>query len=281
MTDGSVHVITGATSGIGEATAIELARRGAHVALVCRSLERGEATRARIRSETGSDAVSLHCADLAAFSDVRRVAGEILDAFPRIDVLVNNAAVIHMRPERTVDGFEAMFAVNHLAPFLLTNLLLDRIRATPGARIVNVSSNAHRYARLDLDDPNSERDFAWMRTYGRSKGANILFTRELARRLEGTGVTANSLHPGAVTTGLGANNAPRLHRVLNGILRPFFLSPEGGARTSVLLATSPELAGVSGGFFVKGRQRTPAAWTLDDEFARCLWEASERWVGLA
>ncbi len=272
-------VITGATSGIGEATAIALARAGSDLTLVCRSREKGEATVARIRDARPEAAVDLAIADLSAQAEIRRVAAELL-ADPRpIHVLVNNAGVVNLKYSTTVDAIETTFAVNHLAYFLLTRLLLERIQSTPGARIVNVASDAHRFSGMDFENLGHESDFRWMKVYGQSKLANILFTRELARRLDG--VSVNALHPGGVSTGLGANNGTRLHGLLMTLLKPFMKSPEGGARTSIYLATSPEVASVTGEYFAKCRRTPGSRASRDMESAARLWEVSERMTGLA
>jgi NAD(P)-dependent dehydrogenase (short-subunit alcohol dehydrogenase family) len=276
---GRTCVVTGATSGIGEETALGLARLGARVRMVGRSRERGEASQRRIRAETGSDTVELHLADLASLTEIRRLAEELLEACPRIDVLVNNAGVVNLRRSTTVDGFETTFAVNHLAYFLLTNLLLDRIRASAPARIVNVASHAHRFGALDLDDLQSERRYRAMQTYGRSKSANILFTRELARRLEGTGVTANCVHPGGVGTRLGTHNGG-LGRVAMRLARPFLRTPARGAETSIHVATAPELEGVSGRYFARCRETRPSPAATDPATAARLWELSSEMTGV-
>ena len=279
--EGKRCVITGATSGIGEATARALARGGAELTLVCRSAERGEATKERIRDAAPDARVDLVIADLGSQAEIRRAADDLL-ADPRpIHVLLNNAGVVHLSYSTTVDAIETTFAVNHLAYFLLTRLLLDRIRETPGARIVNVASEAHRFSSMDFDNLGHESDFRWMKVYGQSKLANILFTRELARRLEGTGVTVNSLHPGGVSTGLGANNGALLHRVLMLLGRPFMKTPEQGARTSIHLATSPEVEGVSGEYFANCKRKPGSRESNDPEIARRLWEVSERMTGVS
>ncbi len=272
-------IVTGATSGIGEVTARELARQGWSVGIVCRSRTRGESTQARIREATGCE-VALHLGDLAVQRDVRHVAAEILAAHPRIHLLVNNAGVVNLKRETTPDGIEAMLAVNHLAPFLLTRLLLERLRASAPARVVNVASEGHRMVRgMRWDDLGFERRFSWWRAYCQSKLANLLFTEELARKLEGSGVTANSLHPGAVATGLGANNG-WVSRLVVPLLRPFFRTPEQGAATSLHVATAPELDGVTGRYFADCREARPGRGAQDPAAARRLWEASEQLTGL-
>jgi NAD(P)-dependent dehydrogenase (short-subunit alcohol dehydrogenase family) len=271
-------LVTGATSGIGEETALGLARLGARVGLVGRSRERGERALARIRSASGSPAVELLLADLSQLAEVRRLADEVLERYEALHVLVNNAGVVQLHRTTTPDGHETTFAVNHLAPFLLTLLLLPRMRASAPARIVNVASDAHRFGALDPDDLENER-WGAARAYGRSKSANILFTCELARRLEGSGVTANCLHPGAVATRLGKNNG-RLGRLVTSLLAPFFLSPARGAATSLHVAAAPELEGVSGRYFKRSREAVAAPASRDPALARRLWQESCRMTGV-
>ncbi|MEE2672520.1 MAG: SDR family oxidoreductase [Myxococcota bacterium] len=274
-------VITGATSGIGEATALALASAGAELSLVCRSPERAEETLARIHQAVPEAAVDLVFADLSAQAQVRHAAQQIL-ADPRpIHVLLNNAGVVQLSRTTTVDGIETTFAVNHLAYFLLTMLLLERIRETPAARIVNVASEGHRFSRMDFDDLGHEKRFRWMQVYGQSKLANILFTRELARRLEGSGVTVNSLHPGGVSTQLGANNATRLHGFVMALAKPFMKTPEQGARTSIYLATSTEVADVTGEYFANCKRKRGSRESEDADIADRLWQVSEELTGWA
>lgn len=276
--DGRICLVTGATSGIGEATAAGLARRGAHVVLVGRDRRRGQQSRDTVRAQSGSDRVDLLLADLQSPQEIEALALQVQDRYPALHVLVNNAGVVNLRRELTPAGFERTFAVNHLAYFQLTTLLLDRLRASAPARIVNVSSHGHTMAKLDLDDLQTERaKYAWFRVYCNSKLANVLFTYELARRLEGSGVTANCLHPGAVATALGKNNG-RLGRIVLPLLKPFFLSPEQGAATSIHLASAPELASTSGQYFAKCRPKASSEASHDETLARDLWDASERLV---
>jgi NAD(P)-dependent dehydrogenase (short-subunit alcohol dehydrogenase family) len=278
---GRTCLVTGATSGIGEATAVGLARLGARVLLVGRDAERGAASVAKVKRETGNEAVELLLADLASLDQVRSLAAAVLERAPQLHVLVNNAGVVNVRRETTVDGLETTFAVNHLAYFLLTRLLLERLRASAPARVVNVASEAHRFGDLDLDDLQTERrPYRWMRVYGASKLANVLFNAELARRLAGSGVTANCVHPGGVGTGLGANNGG-VSRIVLPLLRPFMRSPESGARTSIYLASSPEVEGVSGRYFIRCRPRATSAAGGDADLARRLWDASNRLTGLS
>jgi retinol dehydrogenase-12 len=275
--DEKVCVVTGATSGIGKAAAAALARQGGRVVLVGRDRGRAQATAAEIGS--GGTQPQVEIADLASLAQVRELAGR-LSALDRIDVLVNNAGLVLGEHRITPDGYEHVFAVNHLAPFLLTNLLLPKLTATAAARVITVTSDAHTAARLDLDDPNLENGWDSWRSYANSKLANILFTRELARRLEGTGVTANCMHPGVVRTGFGREARP-LMRLGITIVRPLLLSPERGADTIVYLASSPDVAGQSGGYYVKRRRREPSAAARDDAAGRRLWEISEQLTGLA
>jgi NAD(P)-dependent dehydrogenase (short-subunit alcohol dehydrogenase family) len=276
---GRTCVITGATSGIGRATAIALAEKGATLVLVCRDQQRGEETLAAIVRQTGRRDASLVLGDLAVQRDVRRIAGELLAADRPLHVLINNAGVVNLQRMVTADGIEATFAVNHLAPFLLTNLLLDRLRQSAPARVVTVSSEAHRWGQLDFDDLGNERRYRFMRVYGQTKRANILFTAELARRTAGSGVTANSLHPGAVATSLGKNNGAWA-RALIALLRPFFRSPAGGAATSIYLASSPAVEAVTGRYFVDCQEKRPAPQACDADAARRLWDVSAKMTRL-
>jgi len=274
-------LVTGASSGIGEQIALGLAREGARVALVGRSRERGEASAERVRRESGNPKVELLLADLASQEAVRGLASRVLDRFGSLEVLVNNAGIVNLRRETTPEGLEATFAVNHLAYFQLTLLLLERLRACAPARVVNVASDAHKFGgALDFDDLQNERRYRSMKVYGQSKTANILFTRELARRLEGTGVTVNCLHPGAVATRLGQQNGA-FARALTAALKVFFRTPAQGADTAVWLASAPELQGVTGRYFYSRKELEPAAHARDADAAERLFETSARLVGLA
>jgi NAD(P)-dependent dehydrogenase (short-subunit alcohol dehydrogenase family) len=270
-------VVTGASNGIGLQTAIGLARLGASVALVARDRAKGEAALAAVRAASAGGKPSLFLADLGALTQVRRLAGELAAALPRIDVLLNNAGAMHATRKESADGLELTVAVNHLAPFLLTTLLLRRLRASAPSRVVTVSSEAHRIAPLDLDDFQSRRGYTAMKVYGRSKLANVLFSNELARREAGTGVTSNSLHPGVVATGFGRND-PGWFKLLVTIGKPFLATPEKGARTSIHVAAAPELAAVSGRYFKDRREVAPAGFARDEAVQRRLWELSERLV---
>jgi NAD(P)-dependent dehydrogenase (short-subunit alcohol dehydrogenase family) len=276
---GRTCLVTGATHGIGRATAEALARLGADVLVHGRdSVVVGVVCREIVRA-SGNPSVNGVVADFASLAAVRRLAAEIVERQERLDVLVNNAGTSTRQRRLTNDGFEWQFGVNHLAPFVLTNLLVDKLKANAPARIVTVSSMAYRRATLDLDDPNWERrKYDTFGAYGASKLANILFTRELARRLEGSRVTANCLHPGVVATNI-FNQLGWIGRLFTILARPLLLSPKDGAKTSLHLATSPEVAEISGRFFEKCREKPLEANALDDTRARALWELSERLSG--
>ncbi|MDD9993932.1 MAG: SDR family oxidoreductase [Rhodospirillales bacterium] len=268
---GKVCIVTGANSGIGRVAAIDLAGRGATVVLICRNHASGSAVVEEI-ARRGGDAALL-IADLASQRQVREVAAAFLKRFDRLDVLINNAGVAGWGTRfETEDGLETTFAVNHLAPFLLTNLLLDTLKASAPSRVVTVSSAAHRNVTLNMDDLQGERRYSGFGAYSRSKLANILFTHELSRRLEGTGVTANCLHPGVVATGI-FRNIPRWMRFI--LTSPLVLSPERGAETMIYLATASELAEVSGLYFVRRKPVRSSRASRDAETARRLWWASE------
>jgi NAD(P)-dependent dehydrogenase (short-subunit alcohol dehydrogenase family) len=279
---GKTCMITGATSGIGKAAALALAKFGPSLVLVARDPARAEQTVKEIAEQTGNRNVEAMLADLSSLDQVRRLAGDFLAAGRPLHILLNNAGVVMLRREETVDGFEATFAVNHLSYFLLTNLLLERLEASAPARIVNVASDAHVYARgpLDFDDLQSIKGYASMKVYGKSKLANILFTRELARRLEGTGVTANCLHPGLVGSSLGKNNGV-LGNLATLALRPFARSTAKGAETAVYLCTSPDVEGVSGKYFFDKKEKWPKRYAQNDDDARRLWQVSAEMTGLA
>jgi len=280
---GKTVIVTGANSGIGLETAVALARAGATTVLTARDQKRGEAALTTVRERSGRDDASLVVFDLAGMSSVRAGAAALLERCARIDVLVNNAGLVLSRRQETEDGLEATFAINHLGPFLLTRLLEDRIRSSAPARIVNVASTAHKGARrgLDFDDLQSTRRYGGMVVYSKSKLANIYFTTELARRLAGTGVTANSLHPGTVATGYARDgDAAGILAFGVRVIKPFVLTAEQGARTSVYLASSPDVAESTGQYFVKCRARTPSKVAQDPDAARRLWEKSEELAGI-
>jgi NAD(P)-dependent dehydrogenase (short-subunit alcohol dehydrogenase family) len=266
-------ILTGATNGIGLAAAEALAAKGAELTIVARSSERGRAAAERIARGGGAEPEML-LADLASQTEVRRLAAEILERYPRLDVLANNAGAAHTKRRLTEDGVELTWAVNHLAPFLLTTLLLDRLVASAPARVITTASDAHQGMRIPFDDLNGDRGYGGFRRYGETKLANILFTAELARRLEGTGVTATCYHPGFVATGFNRNNGWRM-RVAMILATPFARRPEKGADTLVWLADALEGAEGNGGYFVDRRLAVPSPAARDPEAARRLWKVSE------
>jgi len=273
---GKVVVMTGATSGIGEVAAIALARMGARLVLVARDRDRLDMTLSRLRAVAPTVPHAAHLGDLSRLSEMKRLGRAIAGSEPRIDVLINNAGAMFADREETEDRLERTFALNHLAYFVLTAALLDRLRAAaPGARIVNTASAAHRSAALDLADLQWQRRYKPFTVYGTSKLCNILFTRELARRLEGSGVTANCLHPGFVATRFG-DEAGGLYAWATRFAKLFAISPQAGARTLVYLASSPDVENVSGRYFYKCRPATPRPAAQDDALAKALWEASEK-----
>ena len=277
--EGKTCLITGGSDGIGYVAAREFARMGARVVIVGRNAAKTDAAVQRITAETGNPAVERLLADLSSQREVRRVAAEALERLPRLDVLLNNAGAIFLSNRRSADGIEITFALNHLGYFLLTGLLLERLRDSAPARIINVSSSSHgspgKFRLEDLPRPGSNRGY---RAYGRSKLCNILFTYELARRLEGTGVTVNALHPGLVQTNIGRNNG-LLGWAVNRFIGARGVDVDTGAETLVYLASSPEVEGVSGKYFVDCRAVPSSALSYDRELAARLWELSERLTG--
>lgn len=272
---GKVCLVTGATSGIGLVTARELARMGATVILHGRNPKKGEAALAHIRSTLPNAHIDLLLADLSVQAQVRQLSSEFKDRYDQLHALVNNAGAAFARRQLTADGIEMTFATNHLSYFLLTDLLLDTLKASAPARVVNVSSNAHFGKRIDFEDLQNQRAYNVLDAYGQSKLANILFTYELARRLEGTGVTANALHPGLVRTNIGANNGC----LVNLFVRLFFsfgVSPQDGAQTSIFLASSPLVEGLSGQYYIDSRPARSSSASYDLAAAQRLWQASQQ-----
>jgi NAD(P)-dependent dehydrogenase (short-subunit alcohol dehydrogenase family) len=271
---GKVCLVTGATSGIGLVTARELARQGARVLLVGRDPAKCANVVEHLVAETGNRAVEALRADLSSQQQIRDLAGQVREHCPRLDVLINNAGGLWLKRQLTVDGLEMTFAVNHLAYFLLTHLLLDTLRASAPARIVNVASGAHRKARLDFENLQGERSYRGWRAYCRSKLANLLFTYELARRSTGRGVTCNALHPGWVATGFGRTSGWR-GQLLHLAGRCLAMNPTKGARTVLYLATAPEVKDVSGQYFVRCRAVRSSPASYDEATAKRLWQVSE------
>jgi len=272
---GKLCVITGATSGVGLAAAQALARKGARLALIGRDPARGAAALQRIRATAPGAEVALHYGDLARFAEVKRVADELLQTYPRIDALINNAGALFQRREVTADGIERTFALNHMAYFVMTERLRERLAASAPARIVSVASRAHEGVTLDFDDLNMERRYSGWLAYRRSKLANILWTRELARRIAGSGVTANCLHPGFVATRFGDNNRGWFGLLIGIAKRVSALRPDQGAETVVHLASAEGLEGTSGDYFANSAPATPSVAAQDDTAARRLWDLSE------
>ena len=276
---GKTALVTGASSGIGLEASVKLARAGAEVLMVARDPKRGESARADVAKRSGSSAVSLLLCDFASQAATRALADEVRGRVKRIDILINNAGSVSSKRQLTEDGIEQTFAVNHLGYFLLSNLLLDLVVASAPARIVNVSSIGHRQGTLDFDDLGFERGYGIMKAYSRSKLANVLFTTELARRLDGKRVTVNALHPGAVATHIWSH-APAIARPILAIAKLFMISSEEGGDRIVYLATSPEVDGKTGGYYEKNRLVTPSRRASDAALATRLWDVSSKLVHL-
>jgi NAD(P)-dependent dehydrogenase (short-subunit alcohol dehydrogenase family) len=274
---GKTVLITGATNGIGKEAARGLAKLGARVVIVGRNAQKCAETVAELQQSTGNQAVEALTADLSAMAEVRRLADEVKARYPRLEVLINNAGAYFDKRLTSADGYEMTFALNHLGYFYLTTLLLDLIKASAPARIINVSSDAHRFARLNLVNPHKPPVYSGFRIYGESKLANVVFTYELARRLEGTGVTVNAMHPGFVRTGFGRNNAGAISKIFS-LLQRFALTPEQGADTIIYLASSPEVEGLSGKYFVKCKAVPTSRASYDQATWKALWTLSERLI---
>ncbi len=277
---GKICMVTGANSGIGKATALALAQMGATVVMVCRDRARGEEARSEITTQSRNNAVDLLLADLSSQQSIRQLVEHFQHHYTHLHVLINNAGATFSGRRETVDGLEIMFAVNYLAPFLLTHLLLDVLKASAPARIVNVSSGAQALGSIHMDDLQAEKHYSSMRAYGQSKLAIVLFTYELARRLQGTGVTANCLDPGFVATNIGQRGASLPVRLLLKSIWSFATSPEKGAQTSIYLASSPDVEGVTGKYFAKSIPRRSASSSYDESLQRQLWEQSAKLVNL-
>jgi NAD(P)-dependent dehydrogenase (short-subunit alcohol dehydrogenase family) len=274
--NGKICLITGANAGIGKVTARRLAELGASVVMVCRNKEKGEAARKEIIAQSGNQDIELMIADLSSQKAIHKLAEAFTSGHSRLDVLVNNAGVYIPNRTLTVDGLETTFAVNHLAYFLLTNLLLEVLKQSAPSRVVSVSSEAHKYGKVEFDNLQGEREYKGIPAYSNSKLENILFTRELARRLAGTKVTANCLHPGAVATSIFRHTP----KPIEWLIKAFTMSPEKGADTSVYLATSAEVETITGKYFDKQQEKYPSRAAQDDELAHRLWEVSEQLTGL-
>ncbi|WP_420642290.1 SDR family oxidoreductase [Candidatus Leptofilum sp.] len=276
---GKVCLVTGANSGLGKVTASELAKMGATVVMAARSQERGEPALADVRQSSGNSNVHLVLADLSSLTGTRQLAEQFKAEYGRLDILVNNAGAIFKDRQLSADGYEMTFALNHLSYFLLTNLLLDQLKASAPARIVNVSSGAHVGGTINFDDLMMAKKYRSFAAYSQSKLANVLFTYELVRRLEGSGVTANALHPGGVATGFGSGEG--MMGWLFKLLRPFLLTPEKGAETQIYLASSPEVEGITGKYFDKKKPVQSSKESYDTAVAQRLWQVSDQLTGLS
>jgi NAD(P)-dependent dehydrogenase (short-subunit alcohol dehydrogenase family) len=276
---GKVCLITGATSGIGEVTALELARQGFRVVITARSQAKLETALDKLSRQSGSQEISGLVADFSSQREVRSLVKTFMKEHDRLDVLINNAGAVYLRRTESVDGIEMTFAVNHLSYFLLTNLLIELLKASAPARIVNVASNAHKGHELDFGDLQCQHNYQFMRAYGKSKLANIMFTYELDRRLVSSGVTVNALHPGFVATNIGGNNG-WLVRLFLPLLRIWAISPEEGAKTSIYLASSPDVKGVSGKYFYNKHPTSSSKFSYNAAAARKLWDISAELTGI-
>lgn len=276
---GKTVVLTGGTSGIGEVAAIQLAGLGARLVLIARDPARGTATLAKLDAQGPGRGHRVLYGDLSQLAEMKRIAGEIAASESKIDVLINNAGAMFGSRQLTVDGFEKTFALNHLSYFVLTALLRERLIGSAPARIVNTASSAHKSAHFDIDDLQTAKNYRSFKAYGRSKLENILFTCELARRLRGTGVTANCLHPGFVATRFGDESGGFIAHII-GFAKNLAISPEEGAKTIVYLATSPDVATISGDYFYKCRKATPTPAGRNDALAKALWDKTVALTGI-
>lgn len=278
---GKVCMITGANSGIGKATALGLARMGATVVMVCRDQNRGKAAMDEIKAQSDNKSVNLMIADLASQNSIRQLVKDFKVSYQQLHVLINNAGVAKANRTLTVDSIETTFAVNHLAPFLLTNLLLDMLKAGTPTRIVNVSSMVHKWGAIDFDDLQGEKRYNMDKAYNQSKLADVLFTYELARKLQGTGVTVNSLEPGMVATDFGREYTGFKRLMTTKIWRPLMKSPEKGAETSIYLASSPEVEGITGKHFINKKATKSSKESFNESTSKRLWKVSEELTKLA
>ena len=278
---GKICIVTGSNSGIGKTTALALAEMGATVVMIVRNPEKGEVARREIIERSGNESVEMLVADLSSMEEVRRVAKEFRNKYPKLDVLVNNAGGLLNKYHTTADGNELTFAINHLAPFLLTHELLEPLKAGAPSRVVNVSSGAQAMGKIDFDNLQSEKGYSFFRAYGNAKLMLVMTTYELARRLEGTGISVNVLHPGFVRTNFGKGDAGRGRRLMFKLAAPFARSAKKGAQTPVYLASSPEVEGVSGKYFSNRKPRKSSKASYDVEIQQKLWERNEEILGLS
>jgi len=277
---GKICIVTGSNSGIGKETALALANMGATVVMVVRSPERGEKARAEIVNRTGNTATDLMICDLSSMDSIRQFTNEFENKYDRLDALINNAGVVLSKRQTTVDGFERTLAVNYLGLFLLTYELLPMLKSSAPSRVVNVGSGTHRSGKIDFDDLQSERHYNGLNAYANSKLMVTMYTYELARRLEGTGVTVNTVEPGFVATNLGRNSGSLLYAVAYSLMRPFQISAKKGAETSVYLASAHEIEGITGKCFSKLHEITTAEISCDQQMQRVLWDTSLELLGL-
>lgn len=277
---GKVCLITGATNGIGEEAAKQIALMGAEIVFIARSPSKAEELKQSLKSLTGRESISI-IADLSSQEDVKRAASEFLSMNKPLNILLNNAGIMNTSRKETVDGLEEVFSVNHLAYYSFTLMLMNKLIESGPSRVVNVASGAHMFVKdMNFDDLQSEKEYKTMQVYGRSKLANILFTRELAERLEGKGVTVNCLHPGFVNTGIGSNNSPTMGRILMTLARPFSRKTDKGAETSIYLCVSPEVENETGEYFYDCKKEKISAAASDKENATKLWEVSSKLTGI-
>ncbi|MDC0076133.1 SDR family oxidoreductase [Gammaproteobacteria bacterium] len=277
---GKVCLITGATNGIGEEAAKQIALMGAEIVFIARSPAKAEELKQSLKSLTGRESISI-IADLSSQEDVKRAASEFLSMNKPLNILLNNAGIMNTSRKETVDGLEEVFSVNHLAYYSFTLMLINKLIESGPSRVVNVASGAHMFVKdMNFDDLQSEKEYKTMQVYGRSKLANILFTRELAERLEGKGVTVNCLHPGFVNTGIGSNNSPTMGRILMTLARPFSRKTDKGAETSIYLCVSPEVENETGEYFYDCKKEKISAAASDKENATKLWEVSSKLTGI-
>ncbi|WP_041085552.1 SDR family oxidoreductase [Jeotgalibacillus soli] len=275
-----IALVTGANSGMGLAATIELAKRGMHVVMLCRDPRKGKVGWISAKEQSGSNEITLMHCDLGSLESIRAFAEKFKEKFDRLDVLLNNAGVVSLKRELTKDGFESQLGINHLGHFLLTNLLLEELKNAESGRIVVVSSGAHKWGSMSFQDPYFEKNYNAAKGYGRSKLANILFATALSKRLEGTNVTVNSVHPRAVATNLGVNRKTDFGRLITRALKPFFLTAAEGAKTAIYLATDPEIKDVTGKYFYKMKEAPVSVAARDELLAERLWSWSEEQVGL-
>ncbi len=280
MDKNSVVIVTGANSGMGKATSVGLAKTGATVVMLCRNKAKGEKAVHEVRDLSVNSSVELMLCDLGSRKSIEDFCTEFKKKYQRLDVLVNNAGVILLDRQQTFDGYELQFGVNHLGHFLLTNRLIDLMLTSAPARIINVSSGAHKTGKIHFDDVNLKKNYNVWRAYAQSKLANVLFTYELSERLKGTEVTANCLHPGAVATAMGIDRNTGFGTFITSMLKPFFQTPEDGAQTAIYLATSHEMDGVTGKYFYRKSPIPSSKRSYDKDLARKLWELSEKMMGL-